>query len=248
MDDLVVDERPMAVILAAGRGRRLGAGHSGPKALLEFAGRTLLDRHLAALQAHGVDAVSLTVGYQAGLLRSVLGRRGTTVENPDYSAGSLVSLWAQREALRAGRPIILMDADVLCDSRMIGALLSAPGEAVLLVDRELEPGDEPVKACVRGDVLVDFRKQPTEAHEWHGESVGFFKFSARISAALADACDAYMAAGASHLEYEEAIRDILLKRPADFGFVDVTHLPWTEIDFPEDIDRARSVILPSLAD
>jgi choline kinase len=37
-----------------------------------------------------------------------------------------------------------------------------------------------------------------------------------------------------------------LVRAGRFGAEDVTGLPWTEIDFPEDLDRARSVILPAL--
>ena len=72
-----------------------------------------------------------------------------------------------------------MDADVLCDARMLARLGDGQVENTLLVDRELEPGDEPVKLCFRRgsdgrDEMVDFRKQPEHAHDWHGESVGFF--------------------------------------------------------------------------
>jgi choline kinase len=50
------------------------------------------------------------------------------------------------------------------------------------------------------------------------------------------------------LEYEEAIRDLILAEPDRFDAQDVGDLPWTEIDFPEDVVRARDVILPQLAD
>jgi choline kinase len=46
--------------------------------------------------------------------------------------------------------------------------------------------------------------------------------------------------------YEEAIRDVLLAEPRQFGYEDVTGLPWIEIDFPEDVKRARDDILPRL--
>jgi choline kinase len=139
-----------------------------------------------------------------------------------------------------------MDGDVLCDSRMIKRLLAAEGEVVLLVDRELEPGDEPVKVCFRDGLMVDFRKRPEYAHDWHGESVGFFKRSPAMASALADACQVYIDAGRTDVEYEEAIRDLLLAQPLRFAYVDVTDLPWTEIDFPEDVEKARNVILPKL--
>jgi choline kinase len=238
--------RPLVVLLAAGVGRRLSDTHDGPKVLLDFAGRSLLERHLDALAAHDVRDIGVTVGHQAEVLREVLGDRALTIDNPDYRQGSLVSLWVQRDRLRSGRTILLMDGDVLYDDRMIGRLLATPGEAVLLVDRELEPGDEPVKVCFRDGLMVDFRKRPEHAHDWHGESVGFFKFEPAMASALADRLDAYMAAGRGDLEYEEAIRDLILADASRFAFADVTDLPWTEIDFPEDVIKAQKTILPQL--
>ena len=237
---------PQVILLAAGIGRRLSDTHVGPKILLDFAGRSLLRRHLDALAANGIDDIAITVGHEAAMLRETLAGRAATIDNPDYRQGSLVSLWAQRDRLRSANTILLMDGDVLYDARMIERLLATPGEAVLLVDRELEPGDEPVKVCFRGETIVDFRKQPEHAYDWHGESVGFFKFGPAMAARLADACDRYVAAGRTEVEYEEAIRDLILADPAAFTYADVTDLPWTEIDFPEDVAKARDAILPAL--
>ena len=241
-----------AIILAAGVGRRLGgAAGDAPKILLEFGGRTLLERHLEALRAHGVTDVSVTVGHRRELIEGELRRLGARdrvelVDNPRYREGSLVSLWAQAARLRSGRPALLMDGDVLYDPRVIAGLLDAPGENVLLVDRGIEPGDEPVKICFRGGRIVDFRKRPVHAHDWHGESVGFFRFSAATAAALADRCGAYVEEGRTDLEYEEAIRDLILAEPDRFGAADIGALPWIEIDFEEDVARARDEVLPRL--
>lgn len=239
-------DQPLVILLAAGVGRRLGDTHDGPKVLLRFDGETLLDRHLAALAANGLTDIGVTIGHEAAALEAAIAGRAATVFNPDYQQGSLVSLWTQRDRLRAGRSVILMDGDVLYPPAMIAQLLGALGEAVLLVDRELEPGDEPVKVCFRGDTIVDFRKRPDDPGDRHGESVGFFRFSPAMAAALADRCDAYVAAGRTDVEYEEAIRDLILADPAAFTAADVTDLPWTEIDFPEDVDKARAIILPQL--
>src|SRR5258708_35970034 len=142
-----------------------------------------------------------------------------------------------------------MDADVLWDRRMVRALPNGDAETTVLVDRELEPGDEPVKICFdEDDVIVDFRKVPVRPHARHGESVGFFRFSPAMSQALADRAEAYVAEGQSRLEYEEAIRDLILREPHRFGAEDVTPLPWTDIDFVADLERARAVILPQLED
>lgn len=240
-----------AIILAAGVGRRLDASDGRPKVLLEFGGRTLLERHLAALQSCGIEEVSITVGHGRELIEAEVARLGwrdrvSLVHNPRFREGSLVSLWAQSARLREGRPLLLMDSDVLYDQRITARLVSAPGENVLLVDRDIEPGDEPVKICFRDGLIVDFRKRPVHAHEWHGESVGFFRFSAAAAAALADRCAAYVEEGRTDLEYEEAIRDLILAAPDRFGAADVTALPWIEIDFEADLVRARTEILPRL--
>jgi choline kinase len=245
------DVEPTAVILVAGVGQRLGSEDHLPKVLLKFDGKTLLERHLLALRANGINNVVLTVGYRdrairGEVMRLGLGERIRFIHNPRYREGSLVSLWAQSETLRGGSPILLMDGDVLYGKPMIARLLAAQAENVLLVDRHIEPGDEPVKICFRDDRIVDFRKKPNHAHDWHGESVGFFRFSAAMASELARRCDAYMARGETSVEYEEAIRDLILCFPERFAAADISDLPWTEIDFDADIARAREVVLPRL--
>src|SRR5262252_3899912 len=86
---------PCAIILAAGVGGRLGS--AAPKVLLEFGGKSLLERHLEALHANGVDDIAITVGHRPDLIRAELCRQGALdrvalVENPRYREGSVVSL------------------------------------------------------------------------------------------------------------------------------------------------------------
>jgi L-glutamine-phosphate cytidylyltransferase len=62
-----------ALILAAGRGRRVGPGTDlTPKCLLTLGGRTLLDWQIAALRRAGIGEIAVVVGY-----------RGESVERPD---------------------------------------------------------------------------------------------------------------------------------------------------------------------
>ena len=246
--------KTVALILAAGVGRRLGDSHDGAKVLLDFDGRSLLRRRLDALQACGVETVYITVGHDAERVRAEVSRLFPAldvrfVHNPRYREGSLVSLAVQAELLGSGRAVLLMDGDVLHDSRMISRLLDgAPDRARLLMDPELEPGDEPVKICLRGERIVDFHKRPDDAGERRGESVGFFRFPPAMAAELALRSEAKVADGGGGLEYEEAIRDLILLDPTRFEVADVSDLPWTEIDFPVDVERARDHILPELTD
>ncbi len=244
------------MILAAGVGRRLGDDpelQGRPKALLTFEGDTLLARHVRALRQAAVTDITVVVGFAAGQVRSALGQLDagphvSVIVNPDFREGSVVSLWVARSVLRSGRPVLLMDADVLYDSRLLARLVASTNPDCLLLDRDIEPGDEPVKLCIQDGRIVDFHKRPTRAHQWHGESVGFFRFSARTAAELAERAEAYVSSGRRAFEYEEPIRDMILDAPPGrFGFEDISGLPWTEIDFPEDVVKARR-LLPELID
>ena len=244
-----------AIILAAGVGDRLGPPwNEAPKALLKFAGRTLLARHLALLRKVGVDEVVIGVGYRADLIAAELDALGAganvrTVVNTRYREGSVVTVWSLREEFTAGRPILLMDADVLYDERIIARLFDSPHPNCLLYDSDIEPGEEPVKICLKDEAIVDFGKVVTVDHDRHGESVGFFKFSPEAASRFAAIVDDYVAAGRRDEMYEEAIRDLLNAVPGGgFGYEDITGLPWIEIDFAGDVARAIESILPRLVE
>ena len=194
----------------------------------------------------------MVIGYQAEAVRDDVallgsGTRTLLIENPEFHQGSVLSLWCAREFLCMRKPLLLMDADVLYDRRLMARLIGSSHENCFLLDREIESGEEPVKLCITNDRIVDFHKRPQIAHAWHGESVGFFRFSPDAAAELADRVGTYVTTGRSHLEYEEPIRDMLLaSQGSGFGFEDITGLPWIEIDFPEDVQRAETDVLPLL--
>ncbi len=244
-----------AIILAAGVGNRLGAPwNAAPKALLRVGEATLLRRHLRILEDAGVEEIVIGVGYRPDLIAAELdaigaGSKVRTVVNPRYREGSVVTLWTLREELAGGRPILLMDADVLYDARLIRRLCESEHPNCLLFDADVEEGEEPVKICLREGEIVDFGKTVIPDHDRHGESVGFFRFSPEAASLLAGIVAGYVESGRSGEMYEEAIRDLLrTMAPGAFGFEDVTGLPWIEIDFPEDVARAETEVLPRLAD
>jgi choline kinase len=238
-----------AVMLAAGVGRRLARMGDRPKCLLEFGGKTLLERHIEILRGAGVRQLVIGLGFEASRVEAHLARAShgidvKTVFNPNYEQGSVVTLWALREHLDSD--LLLMDADVLYDDRIMQRLCSTGFSNAFLLDRDFEPGEEPVKLCVRDGTLVDFRKKVEADFDWCGESVGFFRFAQKTARRLAHVAERYVQKQAVSEPYEEAIRDLLLAEPQQFGYEDITGLPWIEIDFPEDVQRARNEVLPLL--
>ncbi len=239
-----------AILLAAGRGLRLRQAAPLPKCLLRFDDTTLLERHVHALETAGVDEIVVAVGHafeqvEAELRR--LGRSGVeTVINPAFELGSVLTVHTTAPALTRGGDVLLMDADVLYDERIVDALAAGPPVDRLLIDRAFETGDEPVKVCLRDGIPVEFRKRVAAglAFDTIGESVGFFRFREATARRFASIVAGYVADGRSAEPHEEAIRDLLLAGDTPFDVVDVTGLPWIEIDFPDDIARANDDVLP----
>ena len=243
-----------AVILAAGRGRRLDVdARPGPKCLLRFGGMTLLERQLRELHACGVRDVVVATGYaheeiERELDRLDLPARPTLVVNERWELGSILTVDVVGPQLTAGGSVLLMDADVLCDARVLAPLVNAPSSNALLVDRDFEPGEEPVKVLLRDGVPVDLAKRPDLGltHDDAGESVGFFRLGEAAAAGLARIVRASVADGGADLPHEDAVRDLLRAGEHPFAAVDVTGAPWTEIDFPHDVERAHADVLPQL--
>jgi len=242
------------VMLAAGIGARLGftATKPPPKVLLRFGGKTLLQYHIEILKRHGVDELVLGVGYHHQDIERQIAALGArdfvrTVFNEDYEEGNIVTLWALRDELRCGGPVLLMDADVLYDEELIKRLVKSRHQNCLLLDRAFDPGDEPVKVCVRDGEIVEFRKWLSAEYDFCGESVGFFKLSAKVADKIILQTELYLRQGRRHEPYEETVRDVLLTSPrGSFAFEDITGLPWIEIDFAADIERANTEILPRI--
>jgi choline kinase len=245
-----------AIILAAGRGVRLQLPEDSqlPKCLLRFDGMTLLERHLRMLKSAGVTDVVLALGFRHELVEAELDRLAwrplpEIVLNMNFELGSVLTVHTIAEALTRGGDVLLMDADVLYDERILRALVagSTPVNR-LLIDRDFEAGDEPVKLCVQNGVPVELRKQLATDLQFDtiGESVGFFRFTQAGAQRLAELVAAYTDTGRAHMPHEEAVRDLLKERSQPIEVADVTGFPWIEIDFPIDVDRATQEVLPQL--
>lgn len=243
-----------AIILAAGVGSRLfGDSRSQPpKSLIEFDGKTLLKRHFEVLQKFGIEKLTLVVGYRKGLVIEEAVECAPdgfmdVIENPMYRGGSLISMWYARETYRRGEDVLFMDADTLYDVDVLQRLVDTELETAFVYDEDLDEGDDPVRICIRDGEVVDFGKRIVGQFDAIGEWPGFMKVSAATGPLIAASLENYIEGGHLMATYEEAIRDVIVGgRTGVFGIVDVSDLNWIEIDFPEDLERARKVILPKL--
>jgi choline kinase len=245
-----------AIILAAGRGLRLQQPEDRqlPKSLLRFGGKSLLERHLILLRSAGVEEIVLALGFRLQLIEDELERlrwtpRPEIVVNERFELGSVLTVHTAAQAMTRGGEVLLMDADVLYDARILRALTAGrlPVNR-LLIDRDFETGEEPVKLCVRDGAPIELRKQlaPDLRYDTIGESVGFFRFDEAGARRLSALVAGYAERDLGHMPHEEAVRDLIRERSQTFEISDVTGVPWIEIDYADDVARAEREILPAL--
>jgi choline kinase len=243
-----------AIIYAAGTGRRLeGKFGKIPKLLIPFGGRSLLDWHLQRLRETGFDEVVVVTGYLREPLEASLvtlgkhhGLRTRALANPDYFEGSVISFaTALPELEHQGDPLLLMDGDVLYPAAMLRRLWNSPHPSALLVDRDYSTADDdPVLVPMRAGRPFEFRKKWTGQADSVGESIGFFKVDPRDLPKLIEETRRRLVGASRQDSYDEVLRTLVLD--GRFAAVDVTGLPWTEIDFPADADRAENEVLAAI--
>lgn len=232
-----------AIILAAGSGRRMGhLTVDRPKCLLEVGGRTLVERQLANLAACGIRDVTIVSGHQGARLRAHLGDRVRYVKNARHrETNSLYSLYLVRHLLADGA--IVLNGDVLAPARFVERLVGSRAEDAVLIDRRKELGPEEMKVSLRGDLVVDFGKElRPECSD--GENVGIVKLGVEGGRRLIRHLEALVAAGYERAWAPEALRRLAREWP--LRAVLTEGMPWIEIDYPEDLDRARSTIEPAI--
>src|SRR5579862_1491970 len=105
-----------AVILAAGRGSRMGnLGGDRPKCLVELGGRPLIERQIASLRRGGVDEIGVVRGYRADMI-DLAGL--SYFANERWAETNMVmSLVAAAAWLRSG-PLIVSYADIFYRSEL----------------------------------------------------------------------------------------------------------------------------------
>ncbi len=235
-----------AILLAAGRGRRLEADR--PKCLLEIEGKTLLERHVMNLASAGVSGLTIVVGYEQHKIREYVARHCAPhaipidfIENADFLRGSIVSLGRGLHLLEE-RGGIYMDADVLYPVALMKRLVRSKHENCVLIDPGSEETGEEMMVGVKGGRVRAIARRVSPLvdtlgpFEVVGEAVGFAKVGPKCASILKSIIDAEIDAGRLDQEYEAAMNIAFGELP--WGYELVGDFQWTEIDFQEDVERA----------
>jgi len=217
------------VILMAGIGSRLGG--TLPKCLTPLRrDYTILDHQLENLQAFAGDIIAV-VGFRKDLIR---GRHPGLcfVENARFKAtNTSQSLLIALERMN-GEDVLVINGDLVFDPRVIAALLDCE-QSCMAVSR-CDVADEEMKVAVDAPDRIAFVSKFVA--EPVGEAIGINLIRARDLERVT--------CGLRHchpMDYFERGFEIAIGKGLALSAVDVTQFPCVEIDYADDLIRAKEM-------
>jgi choline kinase len=255
-----------AIIVAAGRGRRLGVETDDiPKCMVKVGGRPILHWQLDALAAAGVDDVVIVRGYLGDRIAgpSGGGPKLRFVDNPDWPNNNiLTSLFYAESEMRDG--FLFTYSDIVFSPEHARRVAAADAPIALIVDRRwrdaydgrtLHPVSEAELARVTGSgaaaTVTRVGKRLVAADEAAGEFTGLARFAPTGAAALRDVWKDALAGGGLDAPFGAAAAlrqayvsdglNAVAARGVALGAVLVDG-GWREIDTEQDLARAELVV------
>lgn len=230
-----------AVILAAGRGSRLGGETSKP--LVEVGGVPLIGRVLRGLRLAGIEDIVVVLGYQGDRLRQAvadgLGRnlRIRYAYNPSWDRSNGLSLLAAAPLVE--NPFVLLMADHLFDPAIVETVMASRLDrfaGILAVDRlhqEVFDLPDATKVLVAEDRIERIGKNLSF---YNAIDTGIFALQPRIFTELRHVAernggDCSLSDGIDRLCQDHAM-----------GCIDVSGHLWLDVDTPEARARAEDLL------
>ncbi len=232
-----------AIILAAGKSRRMGPlTAETPKCLLSLGDRTILEHQLENLRLCSITDITIVTGFCEDKIRQACDSSFKYILNADFDkTNSIYSLWLALKKTRGN--IVILNSDVIFHPGILKNLLNCKAPDALAVNFCSSMGEEEMKVKVKGERIVDISKT-MDLSASDGENVGIVKFSAHGLEILKSMVEKLVGDGVVNAWAPLAFQKICSSH--DLYASGTKELPWTEIDFPEDLETARQKIYPMI--
>jgi len=234
-----------AIILSAGQGSRLGhLVDERPKCLIDFNGRSLLDRQLDTLEANGVHEAVVVTGFHDDRVEEALAKRSggptvRTIFNPFYKvADNTGSLYMAREELAGD--CLVWNGDTLVSNALMSRVVGNDRSGICVtIDRKDSYDDDDMKVVEDGGRLKAIGKR-LELNSVNAESIGLLAFRAGGSERFREAIEqALRTPEGTTIWYLRVIHH--LAQSSEVWTFDINGEEWGEVDFPPDVESARAL-------
>ncbi|HUD25738.1 MAG TPA: phosphocholine cytidylyltransferase family protein [Burkholderiaceae bacterium] len=231
-----------AIVLAAGRGRRMKSlTEDRPKCLVELWGKPLLDWQLAALRAAAIRDVAVVTGYR----RELLVTRGLVeFHNARWEATNMVASLCCAEAWLRGGPCIVSYSDIFFDAGAVTSLMRSTAPIAVTYDpnwrllwerRFADPLADAETFRINADgTLAEIGNRPESIDAVQGQYMGLLRFTAEGWDEVKR-----IRSGLTAEQRDRMHMTATLQMVIEAGRVPVTGVPyrgqWGEVDSAEDL-------------
>lgn len=224
------------LLLAAGRGTRISRYLAGnPKCTVDIGGEKLIQYTIGLLNQKNITDIAIVLGYRDDVIRDALGAYNVKYYyNPFYDVtNSIASAWFARDFLAGDDDVIIMNADVYMEERMLDHILSCEKSPVMFADgTRREEAD--YKFLYQDGILLKYGKELT-GEDISGEYVGIGRFSRGFIPAFLDEMDRMIRDQQHGVWWENIVYSMAGKR--DVYVDEVNGMFWAEVDYIEDYKR-----------
>jgi len=165
LEKKISKSKTKTLIVAAGSGTRLKKHTENlPKCMLDFGGKTLLERQLIAYRKCGINDISVVRGYKKNKINY---KNLKYFDNNDYQKNNILNSIFYGEDVINGN-IIISYSDILFESNVVKRLLESDHDISVVVDIDW-------KGFNSNNEVIKIGKISTEKEEVHGEFIGMIK-------------------------------------------------------------------------
>jgi len=184
IEENINKSKTKCLIVAAGLGSRLkGHTENNPKWMLDFGGKTLLQRQLSSYKANGIEDISLIRGYKKDKIKY----KGIKYfDNNDYKDNNILNSIFYGEEVINGN-IIISYSDILFEPFVVKRALDSDHDISVVVDvdwrdyyvdRKEHPLSEAENVIFNSNnEVVKIGKIASDKEEVHGEFIGMIKLN-----------------------------------------------------------------------
>ena len=237
-----------SVLLAAGRGRRLGdLTNNRPKCMVELSAKPLIHWQISALSAAGIEDIAVVRGY---LGESIDAPKATFIENKDWQTTNMVtSLYKARHWI-GDQPVVVSYTDIVYGPDPVRRLMSANNDIAITYDtdwfdlwskRFADPLSDAETFCLgSNNTISGIGQKPSNLGQIEGQYMGLLHFSKVGWHECLKYLDSLTELDRKAMDMTSMLRELISDGQKIHGVP--VHGNWAEIDSESDLILCNSML------
>ncbi len=228
----------IAIILAAGKGRRLEKKFNKPKCLITLpTGETILDRICRILKDNKIKKIFIVTGYKNKLIDQHKPNNTKTIFFPKFAnSNNLQSLLSVKKIIKG--ELLCLFADIIFDKEIIKQLIKKKNKDISIAIMRKKILRDTMRVKIKNNAISEIGNQVSVAKA-DGNFIGIAKFSKTGSKILKK----YLTQNKNNFDdyYTEVFNLMINDSIAKIHYLDIKKKFWKEVDTIKDFNILKNL-------